>query len=77
LDLYYLALGDLAKAANWFASVVRRDLNPTFFLEKGRFINSVQFHKDMSPDDFKRIHEFTAAEKAVYPGKFLNSRMID
>ena len=25
-------------SANWFADVVRRDINPMFFAEKGRFL---------------------------------------
>ncbi|GCD15060.1 hypothetical protein BvCmsSIP082_01777 [Escherichia coli] len=31
-------LVEATKSANWFADVVRRDINPMFFAEKGRFL---------------------------------------
>lgn len=34
----HLALREATKAANWFADVVRRDINPMFFAEKGKFL---------------------------------------
>ena len=29
---------DATRAANWFADVVRRDINPMFFAERGKFV---------------------------------------
>jgi hypothetical protein len=36
----YELIRDATKAANWFADVVRRDVNPAFFAERGRFLVS-------------------------------------
>ena len=36
----YKLLKDATKAANWFADVVRRDINPMFFATKGKFLDN-------------------------------------
>ena len=38
IDTIYSLTYEATKAANWFADVVRRDYNPMFFAETGRFI---------------------------------------
>ncbi|PXW37865.1 HNH endonuclease [Erwinia sp. AG740] len=51
------------KSANWFADVVRRDVNPMFFAEKGRFIT-------MEGDilGFKaKLHVYTEEQRELLP----------
>lgn len=38
LDQCFLLVKDATRAANWFAEVVRRDINPMFFAERGKFV---------------------------------------
>lgn len=58
-------LRDATKAANWFADVVRRDINPMFFAAQGKFLVSEGPFNDWS----YRTHllEFTEEEKAKLP----------
>jgi hypothetical protein len=56
-----------SRAANWFADVVRRDVNPMFFIEKGRFL-VVQVTADWDLNDQIGLLEFTSQEKARLPG---------
>ena len=37
IDECYRLIKEATQAANWFANVVRRDINPMFFAEKGKF----------------------------------------
>lgn len=56
---------DATKAANWFADVVRRDINPMFFAERGKFIalegpfNDLSYHAT--------VPEFSEDEKLLLP----------
>lgn len=66
LDECWRLVKEATKAANWFADVVRRDVNPLFFIEHGRFlINEEGFSIVAS------IPQFTADEKAQLPGALL------
>lgn len=38
LDECFRLIKDATRAANWFADVVRRDINPMFFAERGKFV---------------------------------------
>jgi hypothetical protein len=53
------------KAANWFADIVRRDVNPMFFAEKGKFLITQGPSDDLSFRSM--LLEFTAEEKLSYP----------
>lgn len=56
---------ETTKAANWFADVVRREINPLFFLEKGKFIVEEGPMADLS--NRTRLLEFTEEEKTRFP----------
>jgi hypothetical protein len=62
-------LREATKAANWFADVVRRDINPMFFAELGKFVviegpfMDLQYHAS--------IPEFSEEEKAERPDVLL------
>jgi hypothetical protein len=61
----YDSLEDAARAANWFADVVRRDLNPSFFAIHGKFLITDGPYPDLT---FKtRRLEFTENEKQKLP----------
>lgn len=38
LEKCFKLIKDATRAANWFADVVRRDVNPMFFAERGKFV---------------------------------------
>ena len=60
-----LLLHDATKAANWFADVVRREVNPFFFATKGKFLVLEGPFMDMS---FRSsLLEFTEEERARLP----------
>lgn len=38
LEKCFRLIKDATRAANWFADIVRRDINPMFFAERGKFV---------------------------------------
>lgn len=61
----YTLLKDATKAANWFADVVRRDINPMFFATNGKFLIIEGPYMDMS---FRTsLLEFSEEQKAGLP----------
>ncbi|MEP9292922.1 HNH endonuclease [Enterobacter hormaechei] len=54
---------EATKAANWFADVIRRDINPSFFAEKGKFLT---MEGDIMGFQAK-LHEYTDQEKNSRP----------
>lgn len=52
------------KAANWFADVVRKDINPMFFAEKGKFLIQEGFFSDLAYRT--SLREFTEDEKMIF-----------
>lgn len=52
-------------AANWFADVVRRDINPMFFVESGKFVIVDGPYEDLSYH--ARIVEYTETQKSQLP----------
>lgn len=61
----YKLLKEATKAANWFADVVRRDINPMFFASTGKFLVMEGPFMDMS---FRTsLLEYTDEEKAKLP----------
>ena len=63
----YKLLKDATKAANWFADVVRRDINPMFFATQGKFLIMEGPFMDMS---FRTsLLEFTEDDKAALPAE--------
>lgn len=59
-DLVFTA----TKAANWFADVVRRDVNPLFFIQHGKFL----LEESMGPGDIAvTMPEFSDEEKKQHP----------
>jgi hypothetical protein len=58
---------EATKAANWFTSSVRRDLNPLFFLLKGRFYLSTGPYLDLTFHN--TIFEYSNKETQRYIGR--------
>ena len=56
---------EATKAANWFADIVRKDINPMFFVEHGKFIFEEGLFIDLSYRT--RLLEFTDEEKETFP----------
>ncbi len=64
MDCFY----DLAKILNWFADVVRRDINPFFFSKEGRFVIVEGDVMGYTPN----IYQFTDLEKEKMPQLILD-----
>lgn len=64
LDCFY----DLARTLNWFADVVRRDINPFFFSKEGRFTIVEGDVLGYTPN----IYQFTESEKEKMPQLILD-----
>jgi hypothetical protein len=65
LDRCYEMVFLSTKAANWFADTVRRDINPMFFAEHGKFTIFDGPHAD--PITRISLPEFTSQEKQRFP----------
>ncbi|MFK5984240.1 MAG: hypothetical protein QM479_02270 [Pseudomonadota bacterium] len=63
----FLSLYEATKAANWFADVVRKQINPMFFALEGKFLIEEGPNKDLIWST--RLLEFTEEDKANYPEK--------
>jgi hypothetical protein len=59
------SIHEASKAANWFADVVRRDINPMFFAERGKFLITEGPFFDLR--NYVRKLEYTAEEKTGLP----------
>lgn len=71
LDECYASIYEATKAANWFADIVRRDINPMFFAEKGKFLIMEGPFMDLS---FKtKLIEYSAEEKLSLPDALFES----
>lgn len=57
------------KAANWFADVVRRDINPLFFASEGKFL--IETGPDMNFKFTTTLLEFTDEEKSKLPDSLI------
>jgi hypothetical protein len=66
LDECFALVYHAVRSANWFADIVRRDINPMFFAESGKFvIEEGPFWPDFS---YKaRVIEYSEDEKRVLP----------
>jgi len=71
LDDCYSYIYQATKAANWFADIVRRDVNPMFFAEKGKFLIMEGPFMDLS---FRtKLLEYSGEEKLVLPDALYES----
>lgn len=64
-DECYTTIYEATKAANWFADVVRKYVNPMFFALEGKFLIEEGPFPDLSWHT--RLLEFTEEEKKEYP----------
>ncbi|MGI2124063.1 HNH endonuclease signature motif containing protein [Shewanella baltica] len=71
LDECYASIYQATKAANWFADVVRRDINPMFFSEKGKFL--IMEGPFMNLSFRTRLIEYSAEEKSSLPDALYES----
>ncbi len=69
VNAYSDLLVESTKAANWFAELIRRDINPLFFVEHGKFIVNQGLGMDLNYH--ATIPEFTETEKRALPGSLL------
>ena len=63
----HTSIHESTKAVNWFADVVRRDLNPMFFAKEGKFIITEGPFEGLS---FRTaLLEYSSEEKQLLPDK--------
>ncbi len=55
---------EISKALNWFADVVRRDIDPLFFAKQGKF--TVMYGPNMDLSYITELYEYTEDEKNFY-----------
>jgi hypothetical protein len=69
LDECYRLIWLATRAANWFGDVVRRDINPTFFAETGKFV--IIYASDLSYR--ASVPEFSEEEKRGLPNSLIEN----
>ncbi len=67
LNECYALIRESSKAANWFADVVRRDINPMFFADKGKFLIVEGPFEDLTHRT--SLLEYTQEEILMLPGR--------
>jgi hypothetical protein len=72
LDSCYSTVYEATKAANWFADVVRADVNPMFFAKEGKFVIEQGMKSLVDLSFYTELLEFTEEEKAEYPEKIFS-----
>lgn len=65
LDRCYIGIKEATKAANWFADIVRRDINPMYFAKEGKFLVTEGPFEDFSIRTC--LLEFREVEKKHLP----------
>jgi hypothetical protein len=73
LDDCWMLVADATRAANWFADVVRRDVNPMFFVESGKFVVTEGPFDDLSMRH--RRYEFSSEQRDAMPAALYTSPM--
>jgi hypothetical protein len=71
LEECFKSIKDATRAANWFADVVRRDINPMFFAERGKFV--VVEGPFMDLKYHASVPEFTQEKKDELPDALFKS----
>jgi len=66
LDSCYSSIYEATKAANWFADVVRRDVNPMFFTDKGKFL-VVEGLRGWDLSSVTKLLEYSKDQKSALP----------
>lgn len=61
----YRWIKEATRSANWFADVVRRDINPMFFASKGKFLIEEGPFENLQI--YASVPEFSAAQKDTLP----------
>jgi hypothetical protein len=74
LEEFYRLIKEATKAANWFAEVVLRDVNPLFFIEAGKFFVIEGPFSDLK--NYARIPEFDPEEKGLMPSALFKSSLV-
>jgi len=72
-DCYYLIF-EATKAANWFAEVVRRDINPMFFALEGKFVVTRESWENAALNLSTMLLEYSQEERKALPDTFCQER---